>query len=212
MNIIDTQYGKFEEVNHLNKNFLPDTNKMRLTIDTISSKEAYEQIYPMVLKQFTQLFPRLKKHSCCNISSKEGGQNRNINGPLSRTNNYFIDVIHLIEHVMIDLQCSLSGIKICSGITCNFRNPRNRYDIFIECVDEQVGYYSAQLTIDIVQRLLSNNYCQNIHSNFVSVENIFHDQAKEGFKMALQNSSEIFSFDLGRFLLKRMMNFEVKVN
>jgi hypothetical protein len=154
MIIVDIDYKHFSEVNHLNKNFIPGVNKLKLTIDAISSSRIYQQCYPIIAAQFNVLFPNLKKHLCCyeklnNDFIKKAQQNDTMDS--------ITDIIHLIEHVIIDIQCSVSKMKICSGITCNYYEPRNRYDIFVECIDDQIGYYGAQLAIELVIRMLNND-------------------------------------------------------
>jgi hypothetical protein len=156
MVVIDFQYNKFTEINHLNKNFIPGVNKLKLTIDVVSSSNVYENAYPIVASQFKTMFPNLKKHLCCYEKMSQGFEDR--------TEEKIIDTIHFIEHVIIDIQCSVSKMKICSGITCNYYQPRNRYDIFVECIDERVGFFAAQFTTDIVQRLLNNDrFISNIN-------------------------------------------------
>ena len=157
MVVIDFQYNDFSEINHLNKNFVPGVKKLKLTIDVLSSSKVYEKAYPIISSQFKLLFPNLKKHLCCYEKIADGFD--------EHSEGKIIDTIHFIEHVIIDIQCSVSKMKICSGITCNYYQPRNRYDIFVECLDERVGFFAAQHTTEIVQRILNNDrYIPNMNS------------------------------------------------
>ncbi len=46
---------------------------------------------------------------------------------------------HLVEHAVIDFQCSILDQTRCSGITAAHRAPRGRYDLMIECPEQHVG-------------------------------------------------------------------------
>jgi len=174
MIIVNYQYQKFSEVNHLNKNFIPNVNKLKLTVDVVSPAQAYKEIYPAVAAQFKHLFPNLKQHQCCNKNTIDA-----INS-IDEHNNFILNVIHLMEHIIIDIQCTISHMKICSGVTCNYYEPSNRYDIFVECIDERVGYYAVQLVFDLVHNLLSNNrilpsYEINLEDRLIPVQFTHHD-------------------------------------
>lgn len=213
MIVIESQYALFQEINHLNKNFIPGMNKMRLTIDTISSDEMYKRAYPAIVKQFVQMFPRLKKHSCC---YSKIGQGDIINGdlaPVVHAENCILDIIHIVEHVIIDLQCSLSGLKICSGITCNYKEPRNRYDIFVECADRKVGLSSALTAIEMVQRIIGRDQMKFASKHFISINDLLKKQSLEQIQLnSIVESCEPIGFDFGQDLIKRMLNFKATKN
>jgi hypothetical protein len=59
-----------------------------------------------------------------------------------------------VEHVLIDLQHYIARMRTCSGVTCAWTHPRDRYDIFVECVDETVGRTAAGIAVDLVEDLL----------------------------------------------------------
>jgi hypothetical protein len=42
----------------------------------------------------------------------------------------------------------------CSGITCGYKNPEHRFDLFIECREEDVGRFSSFFSVNLVKRLL----------------------------------------------------------
>jgi|GEM_PF-2432384 len=213
MVVIESQYALFQEVNHLNKNFIPGINKMRLTIDTISSDENYQRAYPAIVKQFVQLFPRLKKHSCCYSKIGQSDFTNEQLVPIVHEENYALDIIHIIEHVIIDLQCSLSGMKICSGITCNYKEPRNRFDIFVECIDQKIGLNAALSAIEMVQRILACDYVKYPHNGLVSVNDLLRDHTSEEIQLnSIAESCEPFLFDFGKDLINKMLDFTVAKN
>ena len=154
MIVIDYAYGKFSEVNHLNSNFRPGINKIKMTIDVISPREVYRKIYPIAIRQFHDLFPNLRNHDCCQEKASGVEECADLtNG----TQNYALNILHLMEHVIIDIQCTITKMKKCSGITCNYHKPPNRFDIFVECIDKKIGYASASKVSELVQQLLNYN-------------------------------------------------------
>lgn len=150
MRVVDAKYGLFPEVNHLNSRFVPNRPRLKLTVDTLHPEEHYIQSFPYLAQRLIELFPTLRHHRCCEEDTKPtcSGQ-----VPIRRTGQA-IDVVHLIEHVIIDLQCHITSMDICSGITCHYWEPENRYDIFVECLDEKVGLFSARLAVDLVGNYL----------------------------------------------------------
>lgn len=154
MIVTDFSYGKFSEVNHLNSNFRPEINKIKMTIDVISPLKVYKRIYPIVMRQFHDLFPNLQNHDCCR--EKASGIQEHRDSP-EEFMNYALNILHLMEHVIIDIQCTITKMKKCSGITCNYHKPPNRFDIFVECIDKATGYSSASMVSELVQLLLNHN-------------------------------------------------------
>ncbi len=154
MIVIDYAYGKFSEVNHLNSNFRPGINKIKMTIDVISPHKIYKKIYPIVIQQFHDLFPNLRNHDCCQAKASGIGEHEdNTEG----SDKYALNILHLMEHVIIDIQCTITKMKKCSGITCNYHKPPNRFDIFVECIDKPIGYASASNVSELVQQFLNYN-------------------------------------------------------
>ena len=64
------------------------------------------------------------------------------------------DIAHMMEHMIIDLQANVSRMDSCSGITCGYKEPDFRFDLFIEYKDKDVARFSSYLTLDIIKRAL----------------------------------------------------------
>lgn len=65
------------------------------------------------------------------------------------------DVAHLVEHLIIDLQHSVAGVRICSGITCCYQDLMDRYDIFVESPNKRTGQFAAFLAVEVLSRFLT---------------------------------------------------------
>jgi len=53
------------------------------------------------------------------------------------------------------VQHYIARMRTCSGVTCAWTSPRDRYDIFVECLDETVGRTAAGIAVDLVEDLLA---------------------------------------------------------
>jgi hypothetical protein len=155
MEIIDIKYWMFPEVTHLNKRFIPGRKRLKLTLDVVSSDGRYERACSDISDRFVELFPSLRKHSCCYSPIPADAQDKETYNPIKKMGR-IIDIVHIVEHLIIDLQCYISEMQICSGITCNHWDPRNRFDVFVECVDKRVGVFSSSLTVEMVKNLIQS--------------------------------------------------------
>jgi len=43
----------------------------------------------------------------------------------------------------------------CSGLTCGWKNPDNRFDLFVECLDARVGLFAAQFAVHAVRKIMT---------------------------------------------------------
>ncbi len=62
---------------------------------------------------------------------------------------------HLFEHLIVDLQSTLTGIKSTSATTCGEKNSMHRFDLFIESDDPRIGVYGACLGANLINNLLA---------------------------------------------------------
>ena len=152
MKILGVSYGTFESISHLHRNFQNGVKRLRITLEVNRNGNGN---FSNVFNQLLALLPTLAQHKCCEnwigpqpapkltsgISIKKVGDNT--------------DFAHLAEHVMIDLMCNIGGMQICSGITCGYESPRNRFDLFVECPRKRIGLFSANLAVHLIDYLLS---------------------------------------------------------
>lgn len=54
---------------------------------------------------------------------------------------------HLIEHAIIDIQCSITDQPRCSGFTGGHREPPDRYDLMVECPHYLLGRFCLALAV-----------------------------------------------------------------
>jgi len=156
--LVDITFGHFPEVLHHNHRFIPERGMMKITL--FLEKEP-QRIESEAWEKLWQIFPHLRDHQCRgNLCTTQFGQLNQVNSslPIILTGDS-IDLVHLLEHLIIDLQCTIQGMNVCSGITCNYKQPPNKYDIFVECLDRRVGFLTVILAIDILQSILHCTPC-----------------------------------------------------
>ena len=62
---------------------------------------------------------------------------------------------HLIEHAIIDFQCTVTRQKRCSGVTGAHREPANFYDVIVECSDLRIGKTCLSLALSWLTSILA---------------------------------------------------------
>ncbi|HXI02601.1 MAG TPA: hypothetical protein VNI57_05435 [Candidatus Saccharimonadales bacterium] len=102
-------------------------------------------------------FPTLAEHRCCGANSLReslfGGRRRR--GCSVTVPDPGVDAAHLLEHLIIDIQHYVGRMRICSGVTCAYHDPPDRYDIFVECPEEKVGLLSASIAVGVLVDLMA---------------------------------------------------------
>ena len=150
MKIIEMKWGEFPQVDHLNPKFIPGSMRLKATLE-ISPDGLGKRDLKNYIQELNQLFPSFNRHRCEN----EHGLTTSFQPkPGLKQVDEATDIAHLIEHMVIDLQCSLGQMRSCSGITCAYWSPENRFDLFVECRDRKVGVFALRLAGEIVEEIL----------------------------------------------------------
>lgn len=189
MQIVQISYGKFPDINFLNPNFKTHRTKIRVLLDIFLPRKK-EVNLSSVYHKVHNLMPTLSKHRCC-ISlfygSLEKGGESGI--PLKRVED-ITDIAHMMEHMIIDLQANISGMDSCSGLTCGYKDPDFRFDLFIECKDKDVARFSSYLTLDIMKTVLRGKKLSLKYQRIIRLAKYLYQRPKR------VNSFEKISKDL----------------
>jgi hypothetical protein len=155
MQILRIQYARVPKIQMLNHRFRPDAEHLIVTLDVDRYDPPETNDFYSVYHALSDLFPTLSRHECCEQWENTPLFLQSMEGVSIKSVGEAADIAHLVEHVIVDLQCAISGMRLCSGITCGHRNPENRFDIFVECADPRVGAFSARLAAYLVSLLLN---------------------------------------------------------
>jgi len=154
MKILEISFGKFPDISFLNPNFKPRSTKIRVVLDIILPRKRKAQL-DSVYSQIHKLLPTLSKHRCC-LGLSYGTLNQEQEGDISlKSMEDATDIAHMMEHMIIDLQANICGMDTCSGITCGYREPDFRFDIFVECKDKSVGRFCSYLTLSVIKAAIA---------------------------------------------------------
>lgn len=146
--------GAFPEISRLNPEFVPARLRLKLTLRIDACG------VPATGALFAALeasFPTMARHRCCGSGSlrsrvSEGAAPQEGAGSDPDPG---VDVAHLVEHLVIDIQHFVGRMTICSGVTCAYRSPPDRYDIFVESPEEKVGLLAASVAVGVSEDLLA---------------------------------------------------------
>jgi hypothetical protein len=164
--IRDISYGEFPEVFGLNKRFKPGGKKLKVVLDVFVPQNDKGIGFPSVYRKLLKLLPTLEKHKCGeNLFEGLRDHKENPQGKPEQMTH----IAHLIEHVIIDLQSNITKMDSCSGITCGYKNPEHRFDLFIECRDEDVGRFSAFFAVDLLKKLLLGKTLAKKHFRLIEL-------------------------------------------
>ncbi len=156
MKIISIQSGTFPEIERLNRNFRKEYQKLKITLDTLSGREFYLKRFPNLMFSIIEMLPNLRHHRCShgeNIHISREYDPSHLISPIKILGDV-IDTVHLLEHTILELQCQISEMEICSGLTCNYWEPENRYDVFVECTEPNLAAFSTELSVALFNHLL----------------------------------------------------------
>jgi hypothetical protein len=149
-------YGEFSEVSALNPRFKPGGKKLKVVLD-VNAPETKDVNADLasVFTKLVKLLPSLERHQC-GENLFEDIKSGNLTGDHQHPDQ-ITNIAHMMEHVIIDLQSNITGMNSCSGITCGYKEPAFRFDLFVECQDKKVGMFSAFFAAEVLRRLVSNN-------------------------------------------------------
>lgn len=150
MQIRRIQYARVPKIGMLNHNFDPEREHLVVTLDVDGYTSPPANGFLTIYHALADLFPTLSHHTCCEQWENTPLYLQEEEGVSIKWVGEVADVAHLIEHLIVDMQCAISGMPKCSGITCGHRDPENRFDLFIECTDPKVGAFSAHLATYLV--------------------------------------------------------------
>jgi hypothetical protein len=177
LKIIDAEIGSFAELDRLNPRFIADSLRMKLCIATTEPDGYYLENFPHLLFRLMEAFPNLRRHDCGAGNEMSGFRDVEITHHLLPFNivGGVIDTPHLLEHLIIELQCSLARMPVCSGITCGLWEPENRFDVFVECESESMAAFAGRLGVKIVNEVLRRGSVSPVLENLVRLAPLVHE-------------------------------------
>jgi hypothetical protein len=192
--IKEVAYGEFPEVSGLNRRFKPGGKKLKVVLDIFVPKGKKRIDFLSVYRKLLELLPTLERHKCGENLFKDSGKHGDV--PPGEVEG-LTHIAHLIEHVIIDLQSNITKMDSCSGITCGYKNPEHRFDLFIECRDEWVGRFSVFFAVDLMKRLISGKNFIRRHFRTIELVKYLRKNIPSSQKGQLLRPASKIASDLG---------------
>ena len=147
--------GKYPEALGLNPRFHPDVSRLKLQLSIEWDPEVPEEAIRRLLGSLINLSPSLKNHSCQGPKEYQVQQPA---APLSEDEGASVEpelaLVHLIEHVMIDVVAFVTGSRTVSGVTGAPEDLSRPFDLFVDCPDPAVARFATHLTLHWIVTLL----------------------------------------------------------
>lgn len=207
MKIIEIAYGKFPSISHLHRNFQNGIKRLRITLE-VNNHFQGNGSFSFVFNQLLTVLPTLAQHKCCeNWIGPQPAPKLNSGISIKKVGDS-TDFAHLIEHVMIDLMCNIGKMQTCSGITCGYEEPRNRFDLFVECSSKRFGVFTANLAVYLVDRLLAEKKLPDYTMETLEMARILHKQNRKKLTPEKLSTQNDWNFELVKKLWDRLENLQ----
>jgi len=169
------RFGEFPHITNLNPAFRPGMRRIKLTLRIGAARRGAREI----LDQLAGFLPTLSFHRCCggNLVRQTFFRRSERRHCAIRRTDDGVDLAHLVEHVVIDVQHYVARMKICSGVTCAHADPPDLYDVFVESPEAILGRACAGIAVDLVQDLLASRRADPAYLCMMQVARLARDSA-----------------------------------
>jgi hypothetical protein len=164
-------------VTRLNPSFRPGVPRLRLTLSIAAGGRRTP--VAAFLESMSAFLPSLSLHRCCGNNDLQESffQREQRKGCAVGDADDGVDLAHLLEHVLIDLLHHVGRLKRCSGVTCAWTSPKDRFDVFVESDEEKLGRACAGIGLDLVVDLMEGRALDSRYKCLLEVARLAHDHA-----------------------------------
>ncbi|HEU4401788.1 MAG TPA: hypothetical protein VFT43_06755, partial [Candidatus Polarisedimenticolia bacterium] len=155
--VVTVAYGPLPRARSLNPRFSPGRPLLMATVDIEWRPDDPLATVARLEQRLLHLSPRFARHECRGLeryhvfararpsspeasgsgTARPGADASPNDGPDSFE--AALALAHLIEHAVIEFQCTITGERRCSGATAARRSPAGRFDLLVESLDPLVG-------------------------------------------------------------------------
>ena len=150
--LVDVNHGTYESIEALNPRFVPGSLKMRVTVDTEHEPRASDE---QVLMRLVAAFPGLLRHECRSDGNGKSWSAGETPIRLLRAEPS-ANQAHVLEHVVIEVLGVFDPRRVRSGVTCAWKDPPYRNDVFIENDRPALGEAVARLAVSALDAALDD--------------------------------------------------------
>ena len=169
------RHGAFTDIEVLNPRFVAGAQKLKVTVDTEPEPRAAEAV---VVHRLLAAFPGLARHECRvqktrSLLPAEGTAIRLV------TEDASANQAHLLEHLLIEMLAVFEPRIVRSGVTCAWREPAWRNDIFVECERADIGSAVAALGVRALDQALEGNALVPLYADLLRVWSLLERGGRE---------------------------------
>jgi hypothetical protein len=155
--VLSMEHGLFPEIDPLNSSFRGGRPKLKVILQVDADlASALVRASGVLPRRLREVCPSLDKHDCRGEAREAKPLDADGLGRicgLGRRDDP-VDLVHLLEHMVIDLVVEISGSRRCSGVTCALDEPSDRFHVFVECEDVGVGIVALGVARDSLMQFL----------------------------------------------------------
>lgn len=150
-------YGDFPEIEKLYSGFSRGLNKIKVVVDVDENTDCSRDQFLELYRAMARLFPTVSRHSCCEDWESAPLYATSEKGVAVKRIGELADFPHLLEHLMVDVQCNIGQMQSCSGVTCGWKKPTSRFDLFVECSDPRIGIFAACFAANLMNNFMAGH-------------------------------------------------------
>jgi len=170
-------FGSFPLVDRLNPRFVTGRERIKIVVDVDTGPMSAGRTAVDLFDHLRLVLPTLAGHRCGGgspLARALAPPGPAAGAPFDPT----LCAAHLLEHLVIDFQHRIAGMRVCSGVTCGHESPLHRYDIFVETPDRTVGLLAVALARDLMNETLAGASPDPVHRDVIELaRHIYHNPA-----------------------------------
>ena len=197
MQIVDVKYLKYKDAHKLSKYFDSNTVLGRYTLEFQEKHIELENAFHNILHELNDCFPDFTEHRCCHDVELESQSEYNI----VEYGNY-MDIPHLLEHLVIDILTTIEPEKRFSGTTCQYEDDHNKFDIFINVCNPQITLFAFHLAWSTISSIICKQALTKIFQKLIQISSyIINYEGKKIMREALQDQFDCSAHVIEQALL-----------
>jgi hypothetical protein len=144
-------YGRFPVAATLNRRIRAARPLLRVTLRIRWDDRDPSAALGQVEKELLAFSPGFGQHSCRGADGYEvftgNGGRRTRGGAAPPGLDGGLALAHLIEHMVIEFECRVADLRLCSGVTGALRRTPGLYHLFVETTERGVGRFCLALAL-----------------------------------------------------------------
>ena len=133
--ILRTEFGRFPHILPLNPELRPGSSSLRVTLEVEWAPPDALPLLGRYQQELARVLPALDQHRCRGPAHYHFARIDGNGAGTGRSNGVepALALVHLAEHLAIDVIAYVTGLDSVSGVTAAMAASRTRFELFVEC-------------------------------------------------------------------------------